>query len=71
MADIIELKPVFHEKIWGGSRMRDAYGDDLPSDKNGECRAISAQPHRDRPLRNPEFGGLTPAPLGDQRRGLL
>ena len=71
MADIIELKPVFHEKIWGGSRMRDAYGYDIPSDKTGEYWAISAHPNGDCPVLNPEFEGMTLSQLWDQRRDLF
>lgn len=71
MTDIIELKPVFHEKIWGGSRMRDAYAYDIPSDKTGECWAISAHPNGDCPVLNPEFEGMTLSQLWDQRRDLF
>lgn len=36
-----KVKPVFSEKIWGGSRMRD-FGFEIPSDKTGEAWIISA-----------------------------
>lgn len=39
------LKPVFQEKIWGGKRLHDYFGFDLPSDHIGEDWAISGHPH--------------------------
>ena len=45
--DIIILEPVFHEKIWGGRRLAEDFGYDIPEGKIGECWAISAHPHGD------------------------
>ena len=42
--DIIILEPVFHEKIWGGRRLAEDFGYDIPEGKIGECWAISAHP---------------------------
>lgn len=39
------MKPVFQEKIWGGSRLRSVFGFDIPNDKIGEDWAISAHPN--------------------------
>ncbi len=36
-----KVKPVFSEKLWGGSKLRD-YGFEIPSDKTGEAWIISA-----------------------------
>lgn len=36
------IKPVLQEKIWGGTKLRDIYGYDIPSETTGECWAISA-----------------------------
>ena len=36
------LEPVFKEAIWGGTKLREAYGYEIPSDTTGECWAISA-----------------------------
>jgi mannose-6-phosphate isomerase len=36
------LTPVMHEKIWGGQRLKTNYNYDIPSEKTGECWAISA-----------------------------
>ena len=56
---LLRLIPVFQEKIWGGHHLRTAFGYDIPSDKTGECWAISAHPHGDCAIANPEFAGET------------
>lgn len=58
----IFLEPVLQEKLWGGSRLRERFGYEIPSDHTGECWAISAHPSGDCKIRNPEYAGKT---LGD------
>ena len=41
------LKPVFKEMIWGGTALRELFHYDIPSDKTGECWAISAHKNGD------------------------
>ncbi len=59
MTDIIFLKPVFKELIWGGNRMRSEYGYDIPGDDTGEAWAISAHEKGDCEIENGEFKGMT------------
>lgn len=40
--ELLFLEPVFKEAIWGGTKLRDSFGYDIPSDTTGECWAISA-----------------------------
>lgn len=40
--ELLFLEPVFMEAIWGGTRLREVFGYDIPSDTTGECWAISA-----------------------------
>ena len=47
MREILFLEPVFKEMIWGGRRLKDVYGYDIPGDDTGECWAISAHPSGD------------------------
>lgn len=47
MNDLIFLKPIFHEKIWGGTRLNTVFNYEIPSDKTGECWAISAHKNGD------------------------
>lgn len=42
MQEPLFVKPKLQEKIWGGTKLRDIYGYDIPSDHTGECWAISA-----------------------------
>ncbi len=53
------MKPVFQEKIWGGSRLHDVFDFDLPNDKIGEDWAISAHPHGVSTIENGPYKGQT------------
>ncbi|MFC3881994.1 mannose-6-phosphate isomerase, class I [Bacillus songklensis] len=55
----IFLKPVFKERIWGGTALRDEYGYDIPSPTSGECWAISAHPNGPNKVLNGEYEGWT------------
>ncbi|WP_142433735.1 mannose-6-phosphate isomerase, class I [Enterococcus sp. DIV1368b] len=57
MQEPLFLKPVFQEKIWGGSRLRSVFGFDIPNDKIGEDWAISAHPHGVSVVENGPFKG--------------
>ena len=47
----IILKSVMQEKIWGGTKLRDEFGYDIPSEKIGEYWA--SQPIQMESLRSP------------------
>ena len=47
MNNLIFLKPIFHEKIWGGTRLNTVFNYEIPSEKTGECWAISAHQNGD------------------------
>lgn len=53
------MKPVFQEKIWGGSRLRTVFGYDIPNDKIGEDWAISAHPNGVSVIENGPYKGET------------
>lgn len=57
MEKILKLIPVFHEKIWGGKRLKEEFGYPIPSEKTGECWAISALPQGDCLIANGQFKG--------------
>lgn len=71
MQNIIRLQPVFKEKIWGGKKLKDIYGYDIPSDKTGECWAISAHKEGDCNILNDEFKGETLSSLYKEHRELF
>ncbi len=39
------LRPVFKERIWGGTALQTEFGYNIPNDQTGECWAISAHPN--------------------------
>lgn len=45
MSEPLFLQSVMQEKIWGGTKLRDEFGYDIPSEKIGEYWAISAHPN--------------------------
>lgn len=47
MADILFLRPVFKEMIWGGNQMRESFGYEIPGDHTGEAWIVSAHPQGD------------------------
>lgn len=58
MEDILFLKPAFVEKIWGGEKLRELYGYAIPSNKTGECWAISGHPNLDSEFLNEELKSI-------------
>ena len=71
MAEPLFLAPVFHEKIWGGTGLRDEFGYDIPSDHTGEAWAISAHPHGPASIKNGPYKGMKLNELWDQHRELF
>lgn len=57
--ELLFLKPVFHEKIWGGRKLADDWGYDVPEGPIGECWAISAHPAGDCAVDGGSFDGMT------------
>lgn len=45
--DLLFMEPVFHGKIWGGRKLEEMYGYDIPDGPVGECWGISAHPNGD------------------------
>jgi len=45
------------EKIWGGTKLRDEFGYEIPSDKVGEYWAISAHPNGVSSVKNGRYAG--------------
>lgn len=57
--ELLFFEPVFKTLVWGGNRMRDVYGYDIPSENTGECWAISAHPNGDCVCISQPFKGMT------------
>ncbi|MDA1476609.1 mannose-6-phosphate isomerase, class I [Bacillus changyiensis] len=67
----IFLRPEFKERIWGGTALRDQFGYDIPSNKTGECWAISAHPHGPNVVASGPYQGKTLAELWKNHRELF
>lgn len=69
--EILYLNPVFKQMIWGGSRMREEYGYDIPGDNTGECWAVSAHPQGDGTIACGEYAGKKLSELFKEYRELF
>lgn len=69
--DLIFLKPLFHNKIWGGRRLAEEYGYDIPEGPVGECWAISAHPSGDCEVSSGPYAGKTLSELWSTHRELF
>ena len=47
MKELLFMKPVFKEAVWGGRKLRDDFGYEIPSDSTGECWGIGAHKNGD------------------------
>ena len=57
MSEPLFLQSVMQEKIWGGTKLRDVFGYEIPSDHVGEYWAISAHPNGVSTVKNGRFSG--------------
>lgn len=59
MSQILFLEPVFKEAVWGGSKLSEEFGYQIPGAQTGECWAISAHKSGDCKIRSGEYAGKT------------
>jgi mannose-6-phosphate isomerase len=64
----IFLKPVFKDRIWGGTKLRDEFGYDIPSETTGECWGISAHSNGPSEVVNGPLKGKTLDQVWDEHR---
>ena len=65
------LRHIPKEMIWGGKKLKDIYGYDIPSNHTGECWAISAHQNGDCTMADGEFVGKKLSQLWDEHRELF
>ncbi len=53
------LQPVFKERIWGGTALKQEFGYNIPTEHTGECWAISAHPNGPSVIENGPYAGQT------------
>lgn len=71
MREIVFLKPVFKEMIWGGNRLKTDFLYDIPGDKTGECWAVSAHKNGDCQIATGSYSGSTLSQLWESHRELF
>lgn len=57
MAEPFFLESCMHDKIWGGTKLRDVFHYDIPTETTGEYWAISAHPNGVSTISNGQFAG--------------
>jgi len=71
MLEPLFLQPVFQERIWGGTKLKDQFNYDIPSDRTGECWAISGHPNGQSVVKNGPHAGKTIGELWENHRELF
>lgn len=71
MQNLIFLEPIFHEKIWGGTRLKTNFNYEIPSVRTGECWAISAHKNGDCKISNGKYAGVLLSELWENHRELF
>ena len=69
--ELIRLKPVLHNNIWGGRKLHDVFGYDIPDGPVGECWGISAHPHGDCTVDGGPYDGCTLSQLWSEHHELF
>ncbi|OOE14515.1 mannose-6-phosphate isomerase, class I [Fictibacillus arsenicus] len=67
----IFLKPVFKDRIWGGTKLREEFGYDIPTETTGECWGISAHSNGPSEVVNGPLKGKTLDQVWDEHRELF
>ena len=57
MSEPLFLKSQMHDKIWGGTKLRESFGYDIPTETTGEYWAISAHPNGVSVIKNGIYEG--------------
>lgn len=65
------LKPLFMDRIWGGTKLKDEFGYEIPSENTGECWAISSHENGDCEVLNGEYKGYKLSQLWNEHRDLF
>lgn len=65
------LKPVFMERIWGGTALKDKFNYDIPSSNTGECWAVSSHENGDCTVLNGKYKGIKLSQLWSENREIF
>lgn len=65
------LKPIFMDRIWGGTALKDKFNYEIDSPTTGECWAISSHKNGDCLIENGKYKGKKLSELWDKNRELF
>ncbi|MED3552020.1 mannose-6-phosphate isomerase, class I [Cytobacillus praedii] len=65
------LDPIFKDRIWGGNALYNRFGYQIPSEKTGECWAISGHPNGQSIVKAGKYKGRTLSDLWINNRELF
>lgn len=71
MSELLWVKPIFKEMIWGGERLHTNFQYEIPGDHTGECWAISAHPNGDCTVISGTYKGCTLSSLWNEHPELF
>ena len=71
MKELIFFRPYYKQVLWGGRRMRDYYGYDIPGEDVGEAWVISSNPHGQSVVHGGAYDGKTLGELWISHRELF
>lgn len=69
--ELLKISLVFKQMIWGGKKLRDIYGFNIPGDDTGECWAISAHPQGDCTIEGGTFNNVKLSELWKNNREIF
>lgn len=69
--DPIFLQPAFQERLWGGTKLRERFGYDIPSDHTAEAWVVSAHPNGPSTVTSGDYAGYTLADLWKEHPDLF
>lgn len=65
------LKPIFMDRIWGGTALKDKFNYEIDSPTTGECWAISSHKNGDCLIENGKYKGKKLSELWNKNRELF
>lgn len=71
LKELLFIKPIFKQMIWGGTRLRTEYGYDIPGDNTGECWAVSAHENGDCEILGGTYDGVKLSTLYAEHKELF
>jgi len=69
--ELLKIKPIYKEMIWGGDRIKTTYGLPIPNDHTGEAWVVSAHKNGDGLIENGSFAGKPLSEVFRENRALF